>query len=398
MQKGELTAGKPLLDEELIQNSDWVLTTYETLRDYQHSFGRIRWAAAVFDEAQKIKNPAAKLTDAALAMNIGFALMMTGTPVENRPADVWSIIDRAQPGRLGTLKEFSNRYEADTHNAGASLSHLSDDLYGRSEQPGPPLMLRRLKADHIPELPEQRIHRYVVDMPSPQADTYASVIARPPADRGNMLQVIQLLRSVSLHPFHHAGMNVHDYVSCSARLAKTFQILEDIRERGEKALIFVESLEMQEFLVVALRQQFRLPEDVLVVNGKVAGRSRQDRVNAFQEQKGFDVMVLSPRAGGVGLTLTAANHVIHLSRWWNPAVEDQCTDRVFRIGQHRTVHVHLPMARHPALGDYSFDFRLDQLLRKKRAVNQRILAPTGASREDFRALFEDTVERARTRL
>ena len=146
--------------------------------------------------------------------------------------------------------------------------------------------------------------------------------------------------------------------------------------RQEKALIFVEFREMQSFLVGALRRKFSLRQDVLVINGAVAGETRKARVVDFQKRPGFDVMLLSPRAGGVGLTLTAANHVIHLSRWWNPAVEDQCTDRVFRIGQHKTVHVYLPIAQHPRFMDFSFDVRLDSLLARKRAMNRQVLAPT----------------------
>ena len=149
---------------------------------------------------------------------------------------------------------------------------------------------------------------------------------------------------------------------------------------------------MQSFLIGALRRRFSLSEDVLVINGAVArAGTRKARVDMFQERGGFDVMVLSPRAGGVGLTLTAANHVIHLSRWWNPAVEDQCTDRVFRIGQRRTVHVYLPIARHPEFGDYSFDIKLDSLMEGKREMNRRVLAPTAATKEDVRGIYDATI-------
>jgi len=178
-------------------------------------------------------------------------------------------------------------------------------------------------------------------------------------------------------------------------LSETFRILDHIAARREKALVFVEAREIQDFLIVALRRRFSLPEDVLIINGTVTGKIRKARVDLFQDRMGFDVMVLSPRAGGVGLTLTAANHVIHLSRWWNPAVEDQCTDRVFRIGQNRKVHVHLPITRHPYFGDYSFDVKLDRLLERKRDLNRRVLAPTAATREDMADLFRSTVEEAR---
>ena len=399
----ELVSDPPLpkLEIERLRKAAWVLTTYETLRDYQHSFGRVRWRAAIFDEAQKIKNPGARVTDAALAMNVDFSLLMTGTPVENRPADIWAMLDRAEPGMFGTLKEFSRCYE-DEVDGQSSLA----DLHARLTRPrpsngdGPVLMLRRLKEAHLSGLPEKCVHRRVVDMPLRQADEYERLVL---GDRGDfsMLQTLHNLRALSLHPaaLYSAApsdLDIDQYISESARLSEAFRLLESVADRGEKALLFVESREMQSFLVVALRRRFRLSEDVLVVNGAVSGRTRQVRVGLFQDRKGFDVMLLSPRAGGVGLTLTAANHVIHLSRWWNPAVEDQCTDRVFRIGQYRPVHVYLPLARHPRFGDYSFDLKLDGLMERKREMNRRVLAPVAGSEEDVGDLYRSTMLDARS--
>ncbi len=388
---GELAGGQPLLDLQPLKTADWVLTTYETLRDYQHSFGRIRWRAGVFDEAQKIKNPGARVTDAALAMNIDFALLMTGTPVENRPADIWSMLDRAEPGMFGTLKDFSQRYEAESFDGDAALAELHGSLTRQADAPA--LMLRRLKEDHVPELPEKKVHRRVVEMPPLQAEAYEQIVRN--GGDGNMLQTLHRLRSISLHPEAPGDLDLDEYIQASARLSKTFQILDGIENRGEKALLFVETRWMQDFLVGALRRRFSLSEDVLVINGTVAGRIRKARVDTFQDRAGFDVMILSPRAGGVGLTLTAANHVIHLSRWWNPAVEDQCTDRVFRIGQRRTVHVYLPIARHPDFGDYSFDIKLDSLMEVKRETNRRVLAPTAATKADVGDLYRTTMMEAR---
>ena len=392
---GELAFGLPLLSDRTLKAADWVLTTYETLRDYQHSFGRVRWLAGVFDEAQKIKNPAARVTDAALAMNIDFTVMMTGTPVENRPSDIWSILDRAEPGRFGTLKEFSRQYEASDGHCEEPLAKLHDELTHPAAANTPALMLRRLKEDHLARLPDKVVHRREVEMPPRQAETYQEIVLDE-GRGGRMLQTLQALRSVSLHPSSPDGCSIESYIRESARLSETFRILDEVAHRGEKALLFVEARAMQDFLIVALRRRYRLPEDVLVINGAVSGKIRKDRVDTFQHRTGFDVMVLSPRAGGVGLTLTAANHVIHLSRWWNPAVEDQCTDRVFRIGQHRTVYVYLPLARHPRFGDYSFDLRLDQLMERKRKMNRSVLAPVAATKADMRDLFSSTMTDARS--
>lgn len=388
----ELAGGQPMLNLHPLKTADWVLTTYETLRDYQHSFGRVHWRAGVFDEAQKIKNPGARLTDAALAMNIDFTLLLTGTPVENRPGDIWPMVDRAEPGMFGTLKEFSQRYEAVGEDGAAALAELHQRLTAESEAPA--LMLRRLKEEHIPELPEKEVHRRVVEMPKEQAEAYAEIVMKGGSDR-NMLQTLHQLRSISLHPAAPGEFDTDKYILASARLSEAFRILDRIEDLGQKALLFVETRWMQDFLVGALRRRFSLSEDVLVINGTVAGRIRKARVDTFQERKGFDVMILSPRAGGVGLTLTAANHVIHLSRWWNPAVEDQCTDRTFRIGQRQTVHVYLPIARHPDFGDFSFDIKLDSLIENKREMNRRVLAPTAATKGDVGELYRTTITEAR---
>ncbi|HYE34256.1 restriction endonuclease [Methylocaldum sp.] len=148
---------------------------------------------------------------------------------------------------------------------------------------------------------------------------------------------------------------------------------------------------MQPYLAGLLQRRYKLKSLPMLINGSVTGPKRQDRVNAFQNsRKGFDVIILSPRAGGVGLTLTAANHVIHLSRWWNPAVEDQCTDRCYRIGQTREVHVYYPQALHPAHPDQSFDRRLHALLERKRQLSREMLMPP-TSPEDVKQLFEQTV-------
>ena len=391
---GELAFGQPMLNETTLKTADWVLTTYETLRDYQHSFGRVHWRVGVFDESQKIKNPGARVTDAALAMNVDFALLMTGTPVENRTADIWSMLDRVEPGMFGTLKAFSRRYETFGVDGDSPLEELHRTLTHKAETTAPALMLRRLKEDHIPRLPGKQLHRRIVEMPKLQAEAYAEIVLRG-GPGGNMLQTLHRLRSISLHPAAPGDRDMDQYVQESARLSETFRILDAISGRGEKALLFVEAREMQDFLIVALRRRYRLSEDILVINGMVSGWTRKARVDTFQDRPGFDVMILSPRAGGVGLTLTAANHVIHLSRWWNPAVEDQCTDRVFRIGQSRTVHVYLPMARHPRFGDYSFDLKLDSLMERKRDRNRRVLAPTAPTKEDVTDLYRTTMTEAR---
>ena len=378
----ELTAGFPTLDLTRLREADWVLTTYETLRDYQHSFARIGWSVAVFDEAQRIKNPTAGVTNAALAMNLDFCIVMTGTPVENRPADIWPIVDRAHPGRLGTLKEFSRTYESpDDEGNLTKLKRILTD-----ESAGPPIMFRRLKEEHLDGLPERHVHRRVVEMPPIQADAYTRVVERA-AERTDFLAVLQDLRAVSLHPMRQFEGAPESTIEGSARLREALRALDQISAMGEKALLFCEAVEMQDFLIELLPRRYRLPGPVRVINGKVPGAVRRTRVDEFQRRHGFDVMLLSPRAGGVGLTLTAANHVIHLSRWWNPAVEDQCTDRVLRIGQERPVHIYIPLARHPVYGDASFDLKLDVMLQQKRSMSREVLLPPVPDARELESLY-----------
>ena len=371
----DVDLGVPAMDRGRLQRADWVLTTYETLRDYQVSFGGVRFLCAVFDEIQKAKNPSSLVTHAAKSVNADFIIGLTGTPIENRMEDLWSIMDIIDPGRLGDLKMFSSKYASCEISA---LEQLRDQLL-RPSDAGPAPILRRLKSDELEGLPKKDLARQR-QMPPIQARAYAELVTQAKNEEGlPMLEVLHSLRGISLHPLAPSASTngqAEEYIGSSARTAELFSILEDISQQREKALIFLENLELQDYLALMLKERFNLAERPLLINGQVTGELRQRRVRSFQERRGvFDVMILSPRAGGVGLTLTAANHVIHLSRWWNPAVEDQCTDRVYRIGQTRQVHVYFPMAIHPNYGEGSFDALLDKLLDRKRELSRRMLAP-----------------------
>ncbi len=386
----EIDTGEATLNTQEMQRADWVLTTYETLRDYQHSFGSIRFSAIVYDEVQKIKTPGTLMTVAAQAMNGDFVLALTGTPVENRLADLWCIMDTLQPGALGGLRDFSARYEKDPTEE--DLHSLKDHLMQGSDG-APACMLRRMKAGSLQGLPDKHEHVIEKTMPKAQADIYTEAInrAKNSNQKGAMLKALQDFRSISLHPTHPDQADPDNYIADSARLSATFDILDEISKQNHKALIFLESLDMQPVLAGLIQRRYRLPNQPMLISGKVSGAKRQDRVNEFQKaRKGFDVIILSPRAGGVGLTLTAANHVIHLSRWWNPAVEDQCTDRVYRIGQDREVHVYYPLAIHPAFADSSFDLRLHSLLEKKRSLSREMLMPP-IDPQDTANLYGQTV-------
>jgi hypothetical protein len=376
----DIKGGTSRLDVSSWSHAGVVLTTFETLRDYHMSFARVPFSAIVYDEIQKLKNPTSQMTRAAKTMNAEIQIGMTGTPVENRLQDLWSISDVIYPGFLGASQDFEKNYQPDDPEA---LSALQDRLVQPLGTP-PAFMLRRMKEGMKTGLPEKRVKTYNVPMSPSQTQAYDRVLARASALRQNgepgaMLKILHMLRGTSLHPIPPAEAEDFDsYISASARLSKTFEILEEVKAQGEKALVFCEDREMQAFLAIAVQEKFAIQSPIPIINGDVAGSKRQDKVVDFQSRPaGFDVMVLSPKAGGVGLTITAANHVIHLSRWWNPAVEDQATDRVYRIGQTRAVKVHVPMAVHPDpnIGPSSFDVVLNELMEGKRALSQSLLAP-----------------------
>lgn len=376
----DIHGGSSRLNVEDWNSAGVVLTTYETMRDYHMSFARIRFSVIVYDEVQKLKNPASQMTRAAKALNADMQLAMTGTPVENRLQDLWSIADTVYPGFLGTSREFEFSYPATSHERLSELQSVLVDRDGAL----PAFMLRRMKDEILTGLPKKSSQKYSVEMPPEQASAYDNVLARARAlrqsgDKGAMLKVLHMLRGTSLHPHPPRGVqDVSAYIGQSARLKKTFELLEDVAQAGEKALVFCEDLEMQAFLAMAIQERFEMKRLPMCISGQVPGPKRQEMVSAFQSKPpGFDVMILSPKAGGVGLTITAANHVIHLSRWWNPAVEDQATDRVYRIGQERPVTVHIPLATHPdpLIASSSFDKRLDDLMERKRTLSRGLLLP-----------------------
>lgn len=391
LKRGSHSKGTISLDNVRISSSDLVLTNYEAVSDYQLSFGAIHFATVIFDEAQKIKSPKARMTHAAKALNADFILAMTGTPIENRLADLWCIADTVQPLALGQLKTFSARYEADT--TSDELIQLRSKIWQEetSIAESPPLMmLRRLKGEKLRGLPDKHEHFPRREMPEDQAKAYDEIISQHfvSGPKGT-LGTIQALRSISLHPRFLRKEDTFDPMS-SARFQLALEILDNCHKQNEKALIFLESLELQgaDELPLLLKKRYGLRKLPMVINGTVDTSSRQDRVYTFQQSKDFDVMILSPKAGGVGLTLTAANHVIHLSRWWNPAVEDQCSDRVYRIGQLKPVHIYYPMAIYPGNPDHSFDVKLDALMRKKREMSRQLLAPPVITREDYEELLQ----------
>ena len=398
LRRGKHLDGTAGLDTARLARGDVVLANYEAVSDYQLSFGAVPFAVVVMDEAQKIKSPKARMTHAVKGLNADFLVAMTGTPVENRLADLWCIADAVQPGALADLKEFSARFEVD----GADVASLRAQVWQEETDQHlltPRLLLRRLKTEKLEGLPRKHEHVIREPMPARQLDAYERALAmKEVSGPQGMLGMIHALRRVSLHPvLMEGGTSTEDLrFEESARMNATIKVLDDIARQGEKALVFLESLDLQDAdqLPLLIKKRYGLKRLPMVINGEVGTDARQSRVDTFQKETGFDVMLLSPKAGGVGLTLTAANHVIHLSRWWNPAVEDQCSDRVYRIGQTRPVHIYYPLAILPDAEEASFDVQLQKLMDRKRQLAQNLLAAPAFTKEDYEQLMAGT---ARTR-
>ena len=362
----------------------WMLTTYSTLTNYQHSLARIPFAAAVFDEIQALKNPASLRSFAARAIRADFRIGLTGTPIENRTSDLWAILDQLAPGALGTLQEFNSQYAAPDQ---SKMQELHERVF-LSVDGLPRIALRRTKDQVAKQLPRKTRRLHPRLMPACQIQAYD--VARLKVAQGeSALKALHHIRSVSVHPDLALRRSGADFVGESARLSATFDVVRKVRDLGERALVFIEHRRVQYRFAEVARREFGLPA-IDIINGSTPIRQRQLIVERFQrhmaEDGGFDLLVLGTRAAGTGLTLTAATHVIHVSRWWNPAVEEQCNDRVHRIGQQKPVTVHMPMAVHPEFREHSFDCLLHSLMNRKRRLANSALWPMGDTASDVAGL------------
>ena len=260
------------------------------------------------------------------------------------------------------------------------------------EDTDPPILLRRIKEDILEGLPSKETIILKEEMPEFQATIYDNILLRGSYSSNHILEIIHQLRFVSLHPctIHSCDEDLindpKNFLKHSARTSKLLEILNAIYVKHEKTLIFVEYRDFQARLADLISKIYGIKP--FIINGSVPGNKRIKYVKEFSNINGFHVMILSPRAAGVGLNLTAANHVIHLTRWWNPAVEDQCTDRVYRIGQQRTVYVYFPLAIHPKKRNSSFDYRLHELITKKRELAINLLAPPDITNEELIRYFQ----------
>jgi SNF2 family DNA or RNA helicase len=319
-----------------------VITTYGLLpRDLEH-LGDVEWSTVVLDEAQMVKNPNTKAARAVRQLRAGQKLALTGTPVENRLSELWSILDAVNPGLLGSLTKFRERFgtpierHGDT-DAAARLRHITQ-----------PFILRRTKADKrlLPDLPDKIEQIAYAKLTREQATLYQQVVDQLLADaeqakgmrrRGLVLAALMRLKQICNHPAHALGDGSR-LAGRSGKLTRFDELVTELLDADERALVFTQFREMGELLRTHIGEQFHF--DPPFLHGGVTRNGRDRMVDAFQDGSGPPLLLVSLKAGGTGLNLTAASQVIHYDRWWNPAVEDQATDRAWRIGQHRTVNVH----------------------------------------------------------
>jgi len=323
----------------LLQEYDLYITTYGMLAKHDW-LKTITWDSLIIDEAQAIKNPGTKQTKGVKQLKAAYKLAMTGTPIENRLADLWSLFDFLNKGLLGSAKEFTNF---------TSKLQEKQDGYARLKRVVSPFILRRLKTDKtvISDLPDKIEMKTYATLSKKQTVLYNKIVQELKTKleatgdgiqrKGLVLSTLMRLKQICNHPDQFMGQ--HDYAEAeSGKYARLREICETIYEQRERVLIFTQFKEITEPLNRFLETIFQ--HQGLVLHGGMPVTKRQDLVAKFQGAEYVPFMVLSIKAGGVGLNLTSANHVIHFDRWWNPAVENQATDRAFRIGQKKKVIVH----------------------------------------------------------
>lgn len=411
-----LKVGKSFGYERLDMPRRLVLTTYQTLRDYQFSLSRIDWGIVAFDEAQNLKNPNALATRAAKGLKSDFKLLATGTPVENSLKDFWCLLDTATPGLLGAWQDFRKTYISPITSAEADqVRQIKIDVGSQLRGTVGDFMLRRTKASHLKGLPEKRIFTgdensldglFKPDlagvMRGAQLHHYEEIIdavrSSTVEDRRSLvLPSLHKLKVTSIHHDIEAKRPVPDsakelvvQAEKSIKIQSTLATLKDVEKRGEKAIIFATTKAVQAYVSALVTSVFRIPVDIVngdtkAVPSKRDTQTRKVIIDRFQAAPGFGVIVMSPVAAGVGLTVVGANNVIHLERHWNPAKEAQATDRVYRIGQEKNVNVYMPMALHPS--SKSFDLKLNGLLVNKVDLSDAVVAPSIVDAEDLESCF-----------
>jgi SNF2 family DNA or RNA helicase len=354
-----------------LKETDLVLTSYTLVRRDAELLKGNRWYGVILDEAQNVKNPGALQSRVIKGLQTGFRLALTGTPVENRLMELWSIMNFLNPGYLGSRRAFRAQLAAPIEREGdeAALRQL--------RRLTAPFILRRHKTDRkvIQDLPDKIENRVYCQLSQEQATLYESVVRDALGDiegregierQGLVLSMLTKLKQICNHPaqFLHEGAS-GQADGRSAKLTRLVELLEETLSVGDKSLIFTQFTEMGAMLARYLPE--RLGAGVQFLQGSTPAEKRHELIERFQANGDAKIFVLSLKAGGTGLNLTAANHVFHFDRWWNPAVENQATDRAFRIGQRRNVQVH----KFVCVG--TLEERIDEMMEAKKGLAESVV-------------------------
>jgi SNF2 family DNA or RNA helicase len=389
--------------DSFLPNIDIVITTYQKAIKDRIPFSRVHWGHVIIDEAQNIKNPKTKQALSIKAIKAVQKIALTGTPIENHLSELWSIIDFLNPGYLGCLEDFQKLFAL-------PIERYHDDEQAMYlNQLVKPFILRRLKTDKniIQDLPPKQNSKIYIQLTPEQASLYEAVgqhmmkeieLADGIQRRGIILATLTKLKQICNHPMHFmhelnpntlfnyskSNEELEMMVERSGKMNRLIEMLQYILEKKEKAIIFTQYREMGAYLQYFLAKS--LHQKVLFLSGTTAPDDRNSLVQEFQQPSGPQIFVLSLKAGGTGLTLTAANHVFHFDRWWNPAVEEQASDRAYRIGQTRMVMVNKFICQN------TLEEKIDLLIDQKRDLADKILSATGSwitdlSLDQLRDLF-----------
>jgi SNF2 family DNA or RNA helicase len=393
--------------KEFVKNAkkfDLILTSYNlAMRDVE-DLQKVKWCNVILDEAQNIKNPHAKKTSAIKTIPSEFRIAMTGTPVENHVGDLWSIFDFLQPGWLGSEKQFQTSFLRPIQQ---KRDPSKIKILQKMTQP---FILRRLKTDPsiVPDLPDKIESKEYCLLTKEQVSLYEACLksslgeienSEGIARKGKVLTLLLHLKQICNHPAHYLkelkssqaskignlSSNVSIDYRRSGKLKRLWTLLEEILDFDEKVLLFTQYKEMGSLLKIMLNESFS--DSVCFYHGGLTLKKRDEMICNFQENQNVKLMILSLKAGGIGLNLTAANHVFHIDRWWNPAVENQATDRAFRIGQKKNVHVHKMICTG------TMEETIDQLIETKSSIADEIMGSktsllTEMSTTQLKSLFE----------
>jgi hypothetical protein len=348
---------------------DVVLTSYHLVARDIDEIERVTWGRFVLDEAQQVKNPYTAQAKAVHRLDAPRRIALTGTPVENRLSELWAIMHTVNPGLLGSAASFKRRF------AGPIEREQDAEATARLQRIVTPFLLRRLKSDRsiISDLPDKIDSTQRCPLTREQATLYQAVVddlieqakGLDGIDRrGAVLAGIMKLKQVCNHPAHFAK-DASTMAGRSGKLTRTEELLDQLFAVGDKALLFTQYSEWGTMLSPYLARRFGI--EVPWLHGKLTRKRRDAIVADFQDDDGAPLLVISLKAGGTGLNLTSASHVIHYDRWWNPAVEDQATDRAYRIGQHRNVMVH------KLVSSGTVEEKIDEMITSKKALAESVV-------------------------